>query len=79
MNHPQRRSDAHTPLIAWGQAFTLIVLIYSGAESETAEQVQAKALNVIYELGADDDYKDMLRSSLKLEPQDQFFSALQEQ
>jgi len=78
MSQMTRRDDSHNKFIAWGQAYTLIVLIYSGADEETEEQVQSKALAVIHELEADDDYKDILRTSMKIEPQGQFFSMLQE-
>ena len=70
-------SNSPVRYIAWGQAYDLIVLIYSGEAGESEEQVKVKALDVIYGLGAEDSYKDDLRTTLKIEPRDPFFTMLQ--
>lgn len=76
MSQPAEQSPS-SKLIAWAQAFTLIVLVYSGAPGETEEQVRQQALDVIHALEAENDYKESLRTSLTIEPQERFFTMLQ--
>ena len=71
------QNGASPRFIAWAKAYDLIVLIYSGAVEETDEQVRRKVLDLIFELGADDAYKDALRATLSIERQEHFFASLQ--
>jgi hypothetical protein len=58
--------------IVTGVANGLTTIIYVGQPFEERETAREKALDVIYNIGAEDAYKDELRKSLKVETINRF-------
>lgn len=66
--------------IAYGKVHDLVTIICTDSDNQILpgkfhagyHALREKALQTIYELGADDDYKDALRLTLSILPLDEF-------